>query len=85
MESFNGRLRDGLLNRELFLSVPEARYVLAQGSELADAGGICGVWRQFGLPRQKEQQVSVAWDRVHPDQTGHAIIARAFFQALEYR
>ena len=28
MESFNSRLRDELLNRELFLSVPEARYVL---------------------------------------------------------
>ena len=28
MESFNGKLRDELLNRELFLSVPEARYVL---------------------------------------------------------
>ena len=28
MESFNGKLRDELLNRELFLSVPEARYVI---------------------------------------------------------
>ncbi len=28
MESFNGKLRDELLNRELFLSVPEARFVL---------------------------------------------------------
>ncbi len=28
VESFNGKLRDELLNRELFLSVPEARYVL---------------------------------------------------------
>jgi putative transposase len=28
VESFNGRLRDELLNREIFLSVPEARYVL---------------------------------------------------------
>ena len=28
MESFNGKLRDELLNRELFLSLPEARYVL---------------------------------------------------------
>jgi len=28
VESFNGRLRDELLNRELFLSLPEARYVL---------------------------------------------------------
>ena len=28
MESFNGKLRDELLNRELFLSAPEARYVL---------------------------------------------------------
>jgi putative transposase len=30
VESFNGKLRDELLNRELFLSVPEARYVLDQ-------------------------------------------------------
>jgi transposase InsO family protein len=28
VESFNGRLRDELLSRELFLSLPEARYVL---------------------------------------------------------
>jgi transposase InsO family protein len=28
VESFNGKLRDELLNRELFLSLPEARYVL---------------------------------------------------------
>ena len=28
VQSFNGRLRDELLNRELFLSLPEARYVL---------------------------------------------------------
>jgi transposase InsO family protein len=28
VESFNDKLRDELLNRELFLSVPEARYVL---------------------------------------------------------
>ena len=27
VESFNGKLRDELLNRELFLSLPEARYV----------------------------------------------------------
>ncbi len=30
MESFNGRLRDELLDRELFLSLPEARVVLDQ-------------------------------------------------------
>ncbi len=28
MESFNGKLRDELLNRELFLGLDEARYVL---------------------------------------------------------
>ena len=28
VESFNGKLRDKLFNRELFLSAPEARYVL---------------------------------------------------------
>src|SRR5262249_60205224 len=28
VESLNGKLRDELLNRELFLSVPEARFVL---------------------------------------------------------
>jgi putative transposase len=28
VESFNGKLRNELLNRELFLSIPEARYVL---------------------------------------------------------
>ena len=28
VESFHGKLRDELLNRKLFLSVPEARYVL---------------------------------------------------------
>ena len=30
MERFNGELRDELLNRELFLGLPEARYVLEQ-------------------------------------------------------
>ena len=33
VESFNGKLRDELLNRELFLSVPEARYVLDEWRE----------------------------------------------------
>ena len=28
MESFNGKLRDEVLNRELLLSLPEARYAL---------------------------------------------------------
>ena len=52
VESFNGKLRDELLNRELFLSVPEARYVLDEwraeynhrrphsGLRLADTGGV---------------------------------------------
>ena len=30
MDSFNGKLRDELLDRELFLSLPEARVVLDQ-------------------------------------------------------
>jgi len=33
VESFNGKLRDELLNRELFLSVPEARFVLDEWRE----------------------------------------------------
>ena len=33
VESFNGRLRDELLNRELFLSLPEAQYVLDEWRE----------------------------------------------------
>ena len=33
VESFNGRLRDEPLNRELFLSLPEARYVLDEWRE----------------------------------------------------
>jgi len=33
VESFNGRLRDELLDRELFLRVPEARYVLYEWRE----------------------------------------------------
>jgi len=32
-ETFNGKLRDELLNRELFLSLPEARYVLDEWRE----------------------------------------------------
>ncbi|MBM7567398.1 SGNH/GDSL hydrolase family protein [Paenibacillus sacheonensis] len=27
---------------------------------------------------------TIAWDRVHPNQTGHAVIARAFLQAIGY-
>jgi len=30
VESFNDRLRDELLNRALFLSIPEARYMLVE-------------------------------------------------------
>ncbi len=33
VQSFNGRLRDELLNRQLFLSLPEARYVLDEWRE----------------------------------------------------
>ena len=33
VESFNGKLRDELLNRELLLSLPEARYVLDEWRE----------------------------------------------------
>jgi len=33
VESFNGKLRDELLNRELFLRLPEARYVLDEWRE----------------------------------------------------
>jgi putative transposase len=33
VESFNGKLRDKLLNRELFLNLPEARYVLDEWRE----------------------------------------------------
>ena len=33
-ESFNGKLRDELLNRELFLSLAEARYVLDEDNVL---------------------------------------------------
>ena len=48
VESFNGRLRDELLDRELFLSLPEARVVLGQWRVgynhrwplVADPGGI---------------------------------------------
>ena len=29
--------------------------------------------------------MSLAWDRVHPNQTGHMIIARAFLQAVGYQ
>ncbi len=29
--------------------------------------------------------MALAWDRIHPTQTGHAIIARALLDALDYR
>ena len=29
--------------------------------------------------------MSLAWDRVHPNQTGYMILARAFLQAVEYK
>lgn len=28
---------------------------------------------------------TLAWDRVHPSQTGHMVLARAFLQALDFR
>ncbi|KAB8130985.1 SGNH/GDSL hydrolase family protein [Gracilibacillus oryzae] len=27
---------------------------------------------------------SIAWDRVHPNQTGHAVLAKAFLRAIEF-
>jgi hypothetical protein len=36
VESFNGKLRDELLNRELFLNLPQARYVLDEWREECD-------------------------------------------------
>ncbi len=29
--------------------------------------------------------MTLAWDRVHPSQTGHLILARAFLKAIDYR
>jgi lysophospholipase L1-like esterase len=32
-----------------------------------------------------QHPAALAWDRIHPNQTGHMVIARAFLQALGYR
>src|SRR5207248_78186 len=56
IESFNGRLRDELLNETLFRSLPQARVVLESWRRdrapafepwLADAAGLCGTLARF--------------------------------------
>lgn len=32
-----------------------------------------------------QHPMALAWDRIHPNQTGHMVIARAFLSALDYR
>ena len=54
VESFNGRLRDELLDRELFLSLPEARVVLDQWrmdyNHRRPHGGLQWIPRRRSLP-----------------------------------
>jgi lysophospholipase L1-like esterase len=28
--------------------------------------------------------MTLAWDRIHPDQAGHAVLARAFLKAIKF-
>ncbi|MCB9134406.1 MAG: SGNH/GDSL hydrolase family protein [Anaerolineales bacterium] len=39
----------------------------------------------FDAILQSTHPMSLAWDRVHPNLTGHAILARAFLKAVEYK
>ena len=39
----------------------------------------------FDTILQTTHPMSLAWDRVHPNLTGHAILARAFLKAVEYK
>lgn len=39
----------------------------------------------FDVFLQTVHPMSLAWDRVHPNLTGHALLARAFLKAVEYR
>ena len=57
VESFNGKLRDELLNRELFLSLPEARYVLDEWREEYTE------MSQMGSPRRDSSRRSVSLSR----------------------
>jgi len=38
----------------------------------------------FDAYLQTEHPMSLAWDRIHPNQTGHMILARAFLNAVGY-
>lgn len=38
----------------------------------------------FDTYLKTEHPMSLAWDRIHPNQTGHMIIARAFLDAIGY-
>ncbi len=39
----------------------------------------------FDRALQHQHSAALAWDRIHPNQTGHMIIARAFLQTLGYK
>ncbi len=39
----------------------------------------------FDVFLQTVHPMSLAWDRVHPNLTGHTLLARAFLKAVEYR
>lgn len=52
----------------------------------AKHGALCvDVQAAFNAVLKHEHSSALAWDRVHPGLTGHAVIARAFLQAVEYR
>ena len=34
---------------------------------------------------RRQHPASLAWDRIHPNQTGHMVITRAFLTALGYK
>ena len=40
---------------------------------------------EFDRVLQQTHPMSIAWDRVHPNQTGHQLIARAFLRAVGFQ
>ena len=64
IESFNGRLRDELLNETLFSSLAHARVVLRNGGSTTTPSGHTVVWAFCRRPLRQAQRPGIATGRV---------------------
>ena len=60
IESFNGKLRDELLNREIFYTLQEAEVLIERGGSSATGGGRIARW---AIARQRRRSIGrPSWD-----------------------